>query len=144
MSPHAAELIKLQMSISVRVTGTMEHWPASGSAYSTLMLAPRITLPHFSVSSEMSLPKSADELTNTAPAKIGNPRLQRGIGKSRVDFLVELFDDLGGRALRRAHSLPLDRFVSWYGYRNGRGFRQSFQTRCSSHRQGAQFACPDL
>ena len=34
---------------------------ARSARYSTLMLAARITLPHFSVSSAMSLPKSADE-----------------------------------------------------------------------------------
>src|SRR5262249_59758946 len=36
--------------------------------------------------------------------KVGKPRLQLGIGKARVDLLVELVDDLGGRFLGRAES----------------------------------------
>ena len=37
--------------------------------YSGLMLAARITLPHFSVSSTMSLPNSADEPVSTVPPR---------------------------------------------------------------------------
>src|SRR5262249_18710361 len=44
---------------AVRGTGVTEHPPED--RYSGLMLAARITLPHFSVSSAMSLPKSATE-----------------------------------------------------------------------------------
>jgi hypothetical protein len=48
---------------------------------SALMLAARITMPHFSVSATTSLPKAADEPESTAPAKsesrvftLGSPR----------------------------------------------------------------------
>ena len=37
------------------------------AAHSALMLAARITLPHFSVSSAMNLPKSAGEPENAVP-----------------------------------------------------------------------------
>jgi|SRR6516162_4400275 len=37
--------------------------------YSSLMLAARITLPHFSVSSAISLPKLAGESASTAPPR---------------------------------------------------------------------------
>ena len=42
------------------------------SAYSCLIWAVRITLPHFSVSSAMSLPKSAGDPGNVVPPKLAN------------------------------------------------------------------------
>src|SRR5262245_65889447 len=39
-------------------------------------------------------------------AQIGKPRLQLGIDKARVDLLVELVDDLGGRVLGHADAEP--------------------------------------
>src|SRR5215470_18424590 len=47
----------------------MEFRRAGGWAYSTLMFAPWITLAHFSVSSAMNLPKSADEPGSTVPPR---------------------------------------------------------------------------
>ena len=41
----------------------------SGADYSGLMLAARITLPHFSVSSAMSLPKSAGKPGSAVPTE---------------------------------------------------------------------------
>ena len=70
------------------------------------MLATRITLPHFSVSSAMSLPKSAGEQGKHRAAEFGKPRLDLGIGEGRVDLLVELVDDFGGRVLGRADAEP--------------------------------------
>ncbi|HJY90589.1 MAG TPA: hypothetical protein VJ255_09935, partial [Candidatus Acidoferrum sp.] len=43
-----------------------------GGAYSALILAPRITLPHFSISSAISFPKSAGEPGSTAPPRSSN------------------------------------------------------------------------
>jgi hypothetical protein len=51
-----------------------------------------MTLPHFSVSSAMCMPKSAGEPTG-------------------VDLLVELLDDLCGRGLGCADAVPLARLV---------------------------------
>src|SRR5215471_15173074 len=51
-----------------RLTGVTEY-RRSGRTYSALMLRARITLPHFSISSAMSLPKSAGE-----PASARLPR----------------------------------------------------------------------
>ena len=56
---------------------------ATDRPHSGLMLAARITLPHFSVSSAMSLPKSAGEPASTVAAQIGEPRLDLGIGERR-------------------------------------------------------------
>jgi len=44
---------------------TLRNISPGRADHSALMLASRITLPHFSVSSASSLPKSAGELTNT-------------------------------------------------------------------------------
>jgi hypothetical protein len=44
---------------TIPISGTMEYRRVNDRPYSGLMLAARITLPHFSVSSAMSLPKSA-------------------------------------------------------------------------------------
>ena len=49
-----------------------------GSCYPTLMLAARITWPHFSVSSTMNLPKSAGEPTSVAPPKAASRALILG------------------------------------------------------------------
>ena len=38
-------------------------------------------------------------------AHVGDPRLDLGIGEARIDLLVELVDDFGGRVLGRAEAL---------------------------------------
>src|SRR5215471_14472320 len=42
------------------------------AAHCSLILATRITLPHFSVSSEINLPKSAGEPASTVPPKLAS------------------------------------------------------------------------
>jgi hypothetical protein len=64
--------------------------------YSGLMLAARINLPHFSISSAMRILKSAGEPGSHA-AEVGELSLQLGIGEASIDFLVELIDDLTRR-----------------------------------------------
>ena len=53
--------------------------------HSALMLAARITLPHFSVSSATSFPNSAGVIGMGSPAKTG---LQLRVGQYRVHRLV--------------------------------------------------------
>ena len=48
------------------------------------------------------LPKIGWRAGEHRAAKVGKPRLEFGIGESRVDTLVELLDYLGGRLLGRA------------------------------------------
>ena len=74
---------------------------AAVADHSGLMLAARITLAHFSVSSAMSLPKSAGEPASTVPPRSASRALIFGSASAGVDLLVELVDDLGGRVLRR-------------------------------------------
>ena len=86
----------------IRLTEFVECLDGDDRPHSALMPAARITLPHFSVSSAMSLPKSAGEPRKHRAAEVGEPRLHLGIGEGRVDLVVELVDDFGGRVLGRA------------------------------------------
>src|SRR5262245_30546246 len=56
--------------------------------HSGLMLAARITLPHFSGSSAKHLAKSVRH-RHRHGAELGDPRLDRGIGEARVDLFVK-------------------------------------------------------
>src|SRR5262245_5830188 len=67
-------------------TAVMEH--REGIAYIGLMLAATITLPHFLVSSEMSLPKSAGEPGSTVPPRLASRALNFG---SAMLILTSLF-----------------------------------------------------
>jgi hypothetical protein len=60
----------------------LEYRRGDDQAYSGLMLAARITLPHFSVSSAKSLPKSAGEPDNARTT-------HSGVGKRGVDLLFD-------------------------------------------------------
>ncbi len=55
------------------------------------MLAALITFPHFSVLSAMSFPNSVGDVGNAVA-----PRSDHWTCKRRVDFLVELANDVGG------------------------------------------------
>src|SRR5262249_53540299 len=58
--------------------------------YSALMLAARITLAHFSVSSAMSLPNSAGELATTPPPRSANRALVLGSVRPALMSLLSL------------------------------------------------------
>src|SRR5262245_36138178 len=71
---------------AIRRTG--RYGTSRGIAYIGLMLAATITLPHFLVSSEMSLPKSAGEPASTVPARLASRALNFG---SAMLILTSLF-----------------------------------------------------
>src|SRR5262249_7768242 len=98
-------------------------WARAG--HSGLRLAARTTLPHFSVSSAMSRPKSLGEREHVA-TEVGKPCLHLGISKASVDLLVELFDDLGRRSLWRAEAEPAARLIARHELTHGRDVRQQF------------------
>src|SRR5262245_61394271 len=64
--------------------------PAHGSVYSALILAARITLAHFSVSSAISLPKSAGEPASGGPPSSSSRDLTRGSAKAALTSLLSL------------------------------------------------------
>src|SRR6476659_9565969 len=69
-------------------SGRMERLPARG--HCGLMLAARITLPHFSVSSAMSFPKSAGEPLSTAPPKTASRAMILGSERAALISLLSL------------------------------------------------------
>ena len=91
----------------------------SGWPYSGFMLAVRITLPHFSVSSAMSLPKSAGEPASTRLPRSAL-RLDFQIGKRGVNLPIELVDDFGGCVFGRADARPPARLVARHKFADGR------------------------
>jgi len=54
------------------------------------------TLPHFSVSAAMNLPKSTGERAVTGDAQVGKSRFHICVGEARIDLFVESVDDLSG------------------------------------------------
>ena len=66
-----------------------------------LMPANFTTLPHFSVSSAISFPKSEGVHRHRHAAQFGKPCFHFGIGDARVDLFIEPIDDVGGCVLRQ-------------------------------------------
>src|SRR5262245_6460228 len=64
-------------------------WP-DRAGHSGLMFAARITLPHFSVSSAMSLAKSAGESTSTSPPRSASRALILGSARPALISLLSL------------------------------------------------------
>src|SRR5262249_7250736 len=58
--------------------------------HSALMLRARMTLPHFSVSSAMSLPKSAGESASTSPPRSTMRAFIRGSASAALTSLLSL------------------------------------------------------
>ena len=64
-----------------------------------LMLAATITLPHLLVSSEMSLPKSADDPESAVPAKLASRALNFGSAM----LMLKLGEDVTGCKVWAGH-----------------------------------------
>jgi hypothetical protein len=72
--------------------------------HSGLMLAARITLPHFSVSSAISLPKSAGEPASTVPPRSARPALISFLSLSMISMAVFLGAPRPNEALAAAQA----------------------------------------
>src|SRR5215471_14123122 len=77
-----------------RIESHLQETPRSSTpqsdSHSTLMLAARITLPHFSVSSASNLPKSAGEPGSTAVPKSANDALILGSARAALTSALSL------------------------------------------------------
>src|SRR5262249_1315175 len=82
-----AYLIALVERAAVRGTGVTEHWIGLPHQ-SALMLRARMTLPHFSTSSAMSLLKSDGEPTNAVPPSSESRALILGIARPTFSSLL--------------------------------------------------------
>ena len=85
-------------SASIAGVGSVSHVDAQPP--SSRILAARMTLPHFSVSSATSLPNSAGAIGIGSPPRSARRPLILPVGEARVDLAVEPLDDLGRGALR--------------------------------------------
>src|SRR6516162_4065600 len=75
---------------------------------------------------------------------VGDARLDRRIGKSGINCLVELVDYLDRGATRRTDPLPTACLVTRHYFSNRRDVRQNIGARCRSHSQREKFACSDV
>jgi len=64
--------------------------PTADRAHSALMLRARMSLPHFSVSSAMSLPKSAGESASTSPPRLASRALILGSARPALISLLSM------------------------------------------------------
>src|SRR5262249_25678695 len=81
-------VMRISSSDACRFRGTGRYGTSRGIAYIGLMLAATITLPHFLISSEMSLPQSAGEPPSTVPPRLASRALNFG---SAMLILTSLF-----------------------------------------------------
>src|SRR5262249_14690916 len=75
---------------------------------------------------------------------LDKPRLDNRIGDSGGDLPVELFNDLGGRASWRTHSIPCTRLIARYEFAHGWDVRQCLQADRRGHCQGSYLARADV
>src|SRR5215475_8492114 len=60
------------------------------------------------------LPKVSRRARKHRTTKVGKSRHKLGVGKARIDVVVELVDDLGRRAHGCAHAVPRAHLVALY------------------------------
>ena len=102
------------------------------------------TLPHFSVSSAMSLPKSAGVPASTAAPRSANRALSLGSARPALTALLSVSTISGGRARGRADAVPGTRLVARYEFADGGQVRQRRRACRGGHRQRAQPAGADV
>ena len=112
--------------------------------HSGLMPANLITLPHFSVSSAMSLPKSAGEPASTVPPRSASRALILGSARPALISLLSLSTISAGVFLGAPTPIPRARLVARHEIAHGRDVRQRLRARRGGHRQRAQLAGPDV
>src|SRR5262249_49854467 len=94
-SPCSRRLITITHRPAIRGTG---RYGISGRTHCGLMLAARKTLAHFSVSSAISLPKSAGESASTSPPRSASRALFLGSARAALTSLLSLSTTSAGVA----------------------------------------------
>src|SRR5262245_21092190 len=77
-------------------------------------------------------------------AQIGKPCFEFWICNADIDFLVQSFDELCGRALRSTNAVPCTCLVVRQRVAQNRNVRQHIRPRRGGYGQGAEFAGPDI
>jgi hypothetical protein len=101
------------------------------------MLAARTTLPFLRFVGD-ELAEISRRACNRDAAEPYEAGLHRSISKAGIDFLVQLFDDFGGRVLGCAHAVPGTRLEAGQKFGHGWHVRQRFRTCRGGYRQRAQ------
>ena len=104
----------------------------------------RITLAHFSVSSAMSLPKSAGETGKHRAPKSASRALILGSARPALISLLSLSTISAGVFLGAPTPYQRARLVARHEIAHGRNVRQRLRARRGGHRQRAQLAGPDV
>ena len=113
-------------------------------AHSALMLAARITLAHFSVSSAMNFVKSAGEPGSAVPPNSANRAFI--LGSTRAAFVSLLSLSIISGAVPLGAPMPVHEanLEPWHRVGYGRSVRQYIQAVFTGYRQGAQLAYFDI
>src|SRR5215472_14562258 len=77
-------------------------------------------------------------------AQIGKPCFEFWICNADIDFLVQSFDELYGRALRSTNAVPCTCLVVWQRVAQKRNVWQHLRPRRGGYGQGAQITGPDI
>ena len=120
----------------------MECRPLAG--HSGLMSANLTTLPHFSVSSAMSLPKSAGEPASTVPPRSASRAFILGSARPALISLLSLSTISAGVFFGAPMPNHDARLVARHKFGHGRDVRQRLRARRGGHRQRAQLAGLDV
>jgi hypothetical protein len=105
------------------------HWSGAGPAerqyrtYSCLMLAARTTLPHFSVSSAISFPKSAGDPGSGVPPSSANLALIFGSARMALISLLSPLTISDG--VFYGAPMPTAHFIAWHEFTQCRYVRQA-------------------
>src|SRR5262249_42318153 len=77
-------------------------------------------------------------------AKFGKPCLRRGIGKRRINPVVELVNNLRRCGLGKTNAVPRTRIIPRYEFAYARHFRKPFPSRSGRHSERTQLVAPDV
>ena len=116
----------------------------AAAPHSGLMFAVRITLAHFSVSSAMSLPKSAGEPASTVPSRSASRALNLGSASAALISLLSLSTISAGVFLGAPRPKHRACFVAGDELAHRRDVRQRFRAHRRGYRERAQRAGPDV
>src|SRR5215470_1445796 len=119
-------------------------WNIRAPPQSALMPVKLTTLPHFSVSSAISLPKSAGEPASTVPPRSASRAFMLGLARPALISLLSLSTISTGVFFWRADPYPAGRLVARHELSHGRDVRQRVRARRGGDCERAQPTGPDV
>src|SRR6516225_6248091 len=107
------------------------------------MLAARMTLPHFSVSSAMSLPKSGGDSASASPPRSASRVLSLGSARPALISLLSFSTISAGVAFGAPRPYQIPPLVARQELTHGRDVRQRFRARRCGYCERTQPHSPD-